>query len=629
MNKDEGILGAIKKIQDEILGAIGANLTVENLTSSIVEVDKAASEVLKIFGQGQEMSLSLKQSMTQAVVEIDKLGGTFNDILTIQKEIAGNFGRNLVVSRDSYEGFFAAMKVTGIDSGTMVNNFKNAGISAYDSVNQMQKVVDIARESGVNVGKVSTMVTNNIGELNKYNFQGGVEGLAKMAAQATNLRIDMKDINSFASTVFKPEGAIEMAASLQRLGVAQSDLLDPLRLMDLSANDPTELQNQIVQMTSQFTKMNEAGKFEIMPGAKRQMMEIASAMNIPYETLTKMALGSADLNEKMRQIKFPKDAVSDEDKKMIANLSELNDGKAVVTFNKSNGEQVTKEVSQLTEPEISILRQGDVQKSMEQLAKQQLSVIEDMKASVHSIADRGRYTIAGSKTTSEALRLERKAYSSVAETIPKSASISSLQAGFDKTMGGVVTSVSQLMKGDFSKSFETASTTVKSLGGGIKTLVDETIPNLKKQFGNLTDEFKHSAGEFKKMSERGNYEDKNKLPVKPVSDFIKMPNETVIKPLDADMIFGGTIGKMMNPSTNQTTGTSMMKHEGDINVNLSIKIDAPQGIDMNQLQLAMNSPEISQKITSALQDSLSNGGQFGNPNQVKRNNDVRNRLVTV
>ena len=576
MNEDEGILGAIKKIQDEILGAIGANLTVKNLTSTIVEVDKAASEVLKIFGQGQEMSLGLKQSMTQAVVEIDKLGGTFNDILTIQKEIAGNFGRNLVVSRDSYEGFFAAMKVTGVDSGTMVDNFKNAGISAYDSVNQMQKVVDIARESGVNVGKVSTMVTNNIGELNKYNFQGGVEGLAKMAAQATNLRIDMKDINSFASTVFKPEGAIEMAASLQRLGVAQSQLLDPLRLMDLSANDPTELQNQIVQMTSQFTKMNEAGKFEIMPGAKRQMMEIASAMNIPYETLTKMALGSADLNEKMRQIKFPKDAVSDEDKKLIANLSELSDGKAVVTFNKSTGEQVTKEVSELNESEISILKQGEVQKSMAQLAKEQLSVIEDMNASLHSIRDRGRYAIAGSKVTSEALRLERKAYSSVAEAIPKSASISSLQAGFDKTMGGVVTSVSQLMKGDFSKSFETASATVKSLGGGIKTLVDETIPNLKKQFGNLTDEFKHSAGEFKKMSERGNYEDKNKLPVKPVSDFIKMPNETVIKPLDADMIFGGTIGKILNPSSNQSTGMSSMKHEGDINVNLSVKIDVPE-----------------------------------------------------
>jgi len=39
-----------------------------------------------------------------------------------------------------------------------------------------------------------------------------------------------------------------MSAALQRLGVTQSELLDPLRLMDLSINDPGELQNQLVQM---------------------------------------------------------------------------------------------------------------------------------------------------------------------------------------------------------------------------------------------------------------------------------------------------------------------------------------------------------------------------------------------
>jgi len=629
MNNDEGIIAAVEKTMKQLFGSLSANLTATNLLSTIDEVDKAATDVLHIFGQGQEMSLGLKQSMTQAVVEVTKLGGSFQDILTIQKDIAGNFGRNLVVSRDSYEGFFAAMKVTGVETRVMVDNFKNAGISAYDSVNQMQKVVDVARESGANVGKVATMVTSNISELNKYNFQGGVEGLAKMAAQATNLRIDMKDINTFASTVFKPEGAIEMAAALQRLGVAQSDLLDPLRLMDLSANDPTELQNQIVQMTSQFTKMNDAGKFEIMPGAKRQMMEIASAMNIPYDTLTKMALGSADLNEKMKQIKFPKDAVSDEDKQMIANLSELKDGKAVVTFNKSTGEQVTKEVSELSGTEISILKQGEVQLSMEQLAKKQLSTIDDLNFQVKSIADRGKYAIAGAKTSDELLSLERKIIEKVSDSVPKSASIPSLQYNYDRLMGGLVTSVSELTKGEFGKSFKSAAGSVSLLSKGFTTFVNEAIPNVKTGMDDLTKEFHNSAEKFKKWGESGNFVDKNKLSVKPVSDFIKMPNETVIKPLDADMIFGGTIGKMINPPSNQSTGMSSIKHEGDVNVNLSIKIDAPQGIDMNQLQLAMNSPEISQKITSALQDSLSNGGQFGNPNQVKRNNDVRNRLVTV
>jgi hypothetical protein len=110
--------------------------------------------------------------------------------------------------------------------------------------------------------------------MNKYNFQGGVDGLAKMAAQASSMRIDMKTTLNFAEGLYNPEKAIEMSSALQRLGVTQSDLLDPLRLMDLSLNDPTELQNQLVQMTEQFVQLNEKGQFQIAPGQIRRLREI-------------------------------------------------------------------------------------------------------------------------------------------------------------------------------------------------------------------------------------------------------------------------------------------------------------------------------------------------------------------
>ena len=41
-----------------------------------------------------------------------------------------------------------------------------------------------------------------------------------------------------------------------------------------------------------------------MPGGKRQMMEIAKELQIPYETLTKMALAGSELDVKMQKIKF-------------------------------------------------------------------------------------------------------------------------------------------------------------------------------------------------------------------------------------------------------------------------------------------------------------------------------------
>ena len=611
------LLEEFKNSTAVILAAVAAVAGAKQIGETILEVDKAASEVIKIFGQGQSMVLGLKQSMTQAVAEVDKLGGTFNDILTIQSNIATNFGRNLVLSSDSYEGFYATMKVTGVETGKMVDNFKDVGVSAYDSVSQMQKVVDIARESGVNAGKVASLVTDNLGNLNKYNFQGGVEGLAKMASQAASLRIDMSATLNFAKDVFKPEGAIEMAAALQRLGVAQSDLLDPLRLMDLSANDPTELQNQIVQMTQQFTKMNSAGKFEIMPGAKRQMMEIADAMHIPYEQLTKMALGSADLNEKMKQIKFPDTAVSEDQKKMIANLAEMKDGKAMVTFNNDNGEQVTKEVSQLTAPEIAILEQGKVQKSVEELAKEQLSTQEDMMASLRAIRDKALYGVAGSKAVQTGLGLQRKVFQGAEKIVPKELSVAAVQNKVDVTAAGLL-----------SGNMTTASTTIQNLNTDLKNFAATGVGNAKIEFEKLVKAVHDSITSLQEITKtRGGqpFVNKNKFPVK---DFIKLPNQT-IQPLEQDTLFGGTgFEKLMGGMGKSSTESSSMKHEGDININLSVKIDAPQGVDISQLQLAMNSPEITQKMTMAVQQALSGNGQFGNPNQTKRNNDVRNKLIT-
>ena len=69
----------------------------------------------------------------------------------------------------------------------------------------MQKIVDIARQQGVSVQAVSSQAVSNMESMNKYNFQGGVDGLAKMAAQAASLRIDMKSTLTFSENLYKPE----------------------------------------------------------------------------------------------------------------------------------------------------------------------------------------------------------------------------------------------------------------------------------------------------------------------------------------------------------------------------------------------------------------------------------------
>ena len=316
-----------KGIIDSFGDALASNFSIAAVSKVVEELDNGASILLKQFGLGQQMAQTLNATMADAVSNVRALGGDISDVIKVQESASKSLQRNVILSAEVNKDLYATFKVTGQEVGTLVSGFKDVGIGAGRVAGEMKKVVDIATQSGVNASDVSAKVLQNMDALNKYNFEGGVSGLAKMAAQASLLRIDMSQTLAFAEKVFDPEGAIEMAAAMQRLGVSQSSLLDPLKLMDLAQNDPAELQNQMAEMSKQFVQLGKDGNFEIMPGAKRQMREISKAMGIPYEQLTKMALGSAELEDKMSKIRFPDLPGLDEDKqKMIANMAEMGKG---------------------------------------------------------------------------------------------------------------------------------------------------------------------------------------------------------------------------------------------------------------------------------------------------------------
>ena len=278
-----------KDILDSFGDALISNFSVAAVGKVVAELDAGASQLLKQFGLGQQMAQTLSATMADAVSSVRVLGGDIKDVIDTQRDASKELGRNVVLSAEVNKDLYATMKVTGEQIGPLVKGFKDAGYGAGQVAKEMKNVVDIAAQSGVNAQKVSSAVLQNMDSLSKYNFEGGVSGLAKMAAQAAMLRIDMKTTLGFAEKVFDPEGAIEMAAAMQRLGVSQSSLLDPLKLMDLAQNDPAELQNQMAEMGKQFTQLNEKGQFEIMPGAKRQMRELEKSMGLPAGELAKMS----------------------------------------------------------------------------------------------------------------------------------------------------------------------------------------------------------------------------------------------------------------------------------------------------------------------------------------------------
>ena len=147
-------------------------------------------------------------------------------------------------------------------------------------------------------------------------------------------------------------------------------------------NNPERLATEMEKVAKQFVQLKEDGSgFEIMPGAKLQLREVAQQMGMTAEELSQMAIRSSDLDMKMQQIRFPSFAASEEDKMLIANMAQMKDGRAVVQI--EEGDEIEETVEDLTEQLKEIQKEQETgNKTREELVVDQLNVLQKIATSI-------------------------------------------------------------------------------------------------------------------------------------------------------------------------------------------------------------------------------------------------------
>ena len=445
------------------------------LLKALNNLDQEATKLVKTFGISKQRAGELTQTVADAIPKFVGMGLKVGDVAETLQGLGETMNVNIMLNADSLASFAATAEVTKVKQSELSEKFRDVGVSIASIEPKMLDVVKIARQAGVTVQAVSAGVVTNLDKMNLYNFEGGIKGLAKMAAQASRLGVDMSAIFTVVDKVFNPEGAIEFAASLQRLGVTSSQLLDPLRLMDLSQNDPTELQNQIVNMTKEFTRFNkENNQIEILPGAKRRIDEIGKAMGLPAGELQKMAINAGMFEMKLKQIKFPTDIANKEDRELIATMAQIGkDGKASVRMEltrtgkdgkeEGTGEYIDKLVSELNTDDVAKLAQQQKSNdaSMEDIAKDQLTYLKRIESSMNTFVGAAKYGIASSNTLQGGYKGGLNFFQKMLdEQIPQKGKKSeNYRTGTDY----VVNEVSELIKtlgiGDMFKDFKEMTTT--------------------------------------------------------------------------------------------------------------------------------------------------------------------------
>lgn len=363
--------------------------SIQNSGENLATMDKNMSTLVKSMGVTAQYSQLLKQELGKAVTEVALMGGKQEDINRLQKEFIESTNRTIVLSTENVEKLFAVSQVSGVAVKTLETGFRNAGMETTHISEEMKTVYNTANSLGVNAQTVSNMVVTNLDKMNRFGFGTGVEGMAKMAAKAAAMRVDMNSTLNLAEKLFSPEAAIDVASTLQRLGATSSALLDPLKLMDLAQNNVPELQNQLSELSKTFTSFDQkTGKFQIMPEARRQLKEVADALGIERGEFEKMALESAKIEKKMSEIDFSglKLNVDEDQKMMLANLSEFNKSKGdyTVKFTTQEGDVVEKTLSELQQGDLERIKLQqqtlDPQKELVNVAKEQLGAANTLIA---------------------------------------------------------------------------------------------------------------------------------------------------------------------------------------------------------------------------------------------------------
>jgi hypothetical protein len=382
-------LSDIKNITQTTMGQVADAFTDKKLGENtfIKLLDEQATQLSAQFGVGKGRMEEFRQSIADVSPALIRMGIDQEEAIKNIGKMGEALGSAASLGTEAIVELSAASKATGQDAGVLTAKFREVGISVYDVGDAMLEVANSARAAGVSVSAVSSAVAQNIGKLNLYNFEGGVNGLTKMSIQASRLGVDMGKVFKLADDLMSPEKAIEMSASLQRLGVTSSGLLDPLRAMDMAQNDPEALQKEIVNMSKEFTKFNEqTGKFEIMPGSKRRLREVAEAMGMTAEELAGMSIKASEFDKKMSQIKLPSFAEGNEEtKELIASMAQMKDGVATVNVkDEKTGEITLKQVDQLTPEDIEKLKESQTTQAqtVEQLAYDQLTELQQINNSI-------------------------------------------------------------------------------------------------------------------------------------------------------------------------------------------------------------------------------------------------------
>lgn len=371
----------------------------ENAVVTLTAMENEAKKVGRAIGSGVVMGDNFRNALIGVYEEVRKIGADFEDVTKVTQSLAEATNKMTLPIKEASIRMIELSKSTGMGTeevAKMTAEFMHVTFSQKKSVQEMSRIAEVARKTGLNAEKLLSNVQSSLSKLNAFNFKKGQDGLTAMAAQAQRLGKELSDIKAFdfAEELMDPEKAIEAASSFSMLGGSVEGLTNPLQLMNDAANNVENLQNKMIDMAKSAFKIDEStGKIEtnfLAQQRLRQQVKIFSGDYEKYLELGKTAAKEQLVQNKLLQSGIKLSQFSEEQQNLIKSLSEIGPGGKIElnlptgTF-KDLGSNIAGQPQQLKKALEEY--QAMAKKSDRQLAEQGLNLQEKMQVDQRIIRD--------------------------------------------------------------------------------------------------------------------------------------------------------------------------------------------------------------------------------------------------
>jgi hypothetical protein len=592
-------LGGIKDTFDKL------SKPIESTVNAIGSMVAAADRLNRNFVQSRVRIEEMDVAIAQSVAGVTRLGGSLTDVVDTLEGIGAGARRNLIANEETVSKIYASAKILTSSALELTEAFTSVGYDVSQVGVNIEKSIGYVQSLGLNAKTITNDVVKNMDKMGQFNFSDGVQGLTKMAAQASMLRIEMSKSFAFAEKLISPETAINAASTFQRLGVAVGDLGDPLKLMNDALNDPGAIQDSLVKATKQFTYFDEkAQSFRINPQGLLTFRELQETTGMSTAELSKMAIAAADLDKRLSSINPSLTFDKEEDRTFLANMAVKQGNEYVVQIKNDQGEvELTKKLGEVTQTELTKLReqQERAPKTVEDIQRSQLDVLKVIDSDLKAVLSAGTYGAASARQITSNVEGFRRISTGVSEglqrNLPQTEEVRGVVTQTLDSMQNLFTAKSQgkISSDDFAQRLKVFEDNLINKTKNIGPEAFDTVKTILKEASQKAYGSSGLETEFRRFA---NTMESTKA-TKSNSTIKKPTGEQKSQPITRSSIFGArdTQSSLQPVNTN-----SQINKTVDYTGTVTFKIDAPSGVSTQYLSEFLNSEKFKEMIYTYVEE---------------------------